>query len=64
MTFVAVAQAAAGLATGRLGWRPSDFWAATPAELRTAIAGLAGPEAPGPLGARDVRALMERFPDG
>lgn len=27
----------AGFAASLLGWRPSDFWASTPAELATAL---------------------------
>jgi hypothetical protein len=52
----------AGLAGALLGWRPGEFWAATPAELAVVIAALAG-EAPG-AGTNDLARLMEMFPDG
>lgn len=45
-----------------LGWRPAEFWAATPAELRTCL----GQEALGDAAAADAGLLaqmMERFPD-
>lgn len=52
----------AGLAGALLGWRPDDFWTATPAELAAVILALAGD---GPAAdAGDVARLMERFPDG
>ncbi|MDT7934208.1 MAG: phage tail assembly chaperone [Sphingomonadaceae bacterium] len=52
----------AGLAARVLGWRPAEFWAATPAELAAAL-GL--PAAHGPaLDTQGLRQLMERFPDG
>lgn len=43
-----------------LGWRPDDFWGATPAELAGALAPGADCEPPG----KDrIEALIERFPD-
>jgi uncharacterized phage protein (TIGR02216 family) len=53
----------AGFAAVVLGWSPDAFWRATPAELASVVAVLAG-DAPQPLGAGDVAALMEVFPDG
>ena len=53
----------AGLAGALLGWRPDDFWRATPAELGSVIEALLGPEA-GPASRADLERLMERFPDG
>ena len=55
MTFAECARRAAGLAT-RLGWRPGDFWAATPADLLNALGPEAGADA---LGAAELRQLME-----
>jgi uncharacterized phage protein (TIGR02216 family) len=52
----------AGLAGALLGWRPEEFWAATPAELAAIVAALAG-ETPS-AGGNDLARLMERFPDG
>lgn len=48
-----------------LGWRPDEFWAATPAELAAIVQGFAD-EAPGgvPAARSDLSALMEQFPDG
>lgn len=44
-----------------LGWRPDQFWNATPAELRLALrAGEATADAPD---ARTIEALKQRFPD-
>lgn len=62
-TFAAVAERAAGAAAAWLGWRPAEFWAATPAELLTALRGLA-PEAGAALSGGELAALKERFPDG
>jgi hypothetical protein len=33
----------AGLAGALLGWRPEEFWRATPAELGTVLAAMMGP---------------------
>lgn len=48
----------AGLAGQLFGWRPAEFWAATPAEL-AAILAPAVPAA-GPLSRTDLNRLMER----
>lgn len=56
MTFAECALRAAGIAA-RLGWRPDDFWAATPADLLNAL----GPQAEGEaLAGAELRQLMER----
>ena len=56
----------AGLAGALLGWRPDEFWRATPAELETVLAALAGPQGAGkaPPDAATIAALKEQFPDG
>ena len=58
----------AEIATGVLGWRPRDFWSATPAEFWTAWDGWrarnGGAEAVSPAGRADLTALLARFPDG
>lgn len=60
--FGASALRLSGLAARLLGWRPAEFWAATPAELASA---LAPPEPqPGPLGRDDLNRLMEDEHDG
>ncbi len=60
MNFAETARRAAHVAALALGWRPAEFWAATPAELVTAL-GLDAAERPadGSL----LKGLMERFPD-
>jgi uncharacterized phage protein (TIGR02216 family) len=47
----------AGLSARLLGWRPGEFWAATPAEL---AAVLAPPGAAAPLSRGEMQRLMER----
>jgi hypothetical protein len=44
------------LAARHLGWRPTEFWAATPAEMATA---LAQPEDARPLARDDIARMME-----
>jgi uncharacterized phage protein (TIGR02216 family) len=53
----------AGLAGALLGWRPDEFWRATPAELAAVLAAMLSPEAQS-VSAEDLARLMERFPDG
>ncbi|MEO5972421.1 MAG: phage tail assembly chaperone [Sphingomicrobium sp.] len=50
-----------GAAAALLGWRPDEFWDATPAELALAL-GVAG-EGGEPPDAATVEALKRRFPD-
>jgi len=50
----------AGLAGMLLGWRPGEFWDATPAELAAILA----PAAPSVASADDLARLKEKFPDG
>jgi uncharacterized phage protein (TIGR02216 family) len=52
----------AGMAGALLGWRPEEFWRATPAELGAVLGAMAPP---GEAGASrdDLARLMERFPD-
>ena len=53
----------AGLAGALLGWRPEEFWNATPAELGAILQVMAGDTEPSATGA-DLARLMEAFPDG
>jgi hypothetical protein len=46
-----------GVAARSLGWRPAEFWAATPAELAAA---LAPSDAAAPLGRAEFTRLMEQ----
>ena len=60
MTFGDGAARLSGAAAMLLGWRPGEFWEATPAELGSALQ-LNG-EAEGPDG-ETIADLMRRFPD-
>ena len=53
-----------GLMARVAGWRPDDFWAATPADVRAVLAGWV--ESSGDAGFDRVAlsAMMEQFPDG
>ena len=62
-TFADAARRAAHGAAMALGWRPHEFWAATPAELVTAL-GLDDAPAAAPVDGGMLAALMEQFPDG
>jgi hypothetical protein len=53
----------AGLAAAVLGWRPDDFWQATPAELACLLCALTGDEGAAAVAA-DLARLKEMFPDG
>jgi hypothetical protein len=46
-----------------LGWRPDDFWNATPSELQHILAAMI-PQNPPPLDAAIINKLREQFPDG
>jgi uncharacterized phage protein (TIGR02216 family) len=61
--FAEAAVRLAGLAALRLGWPPDIFWNATPAEL-AAIVRAGAEDAPEPVDARALRALLEENPDG
>lgn len=51
----------AGLAGRLLGWRPDEFWRATPAELAAILAPAA--ESAAPLTRMDLSRMMEREND-
>jgi hypothetical protein len=53
----------AGMAGVLLGWRPEEFWQATPAELGAVLEVLAPGTERGASGA-DLARMMEMFPDG
>ena len=48
-----------GFAARLLGWRPDEFWSATPAELASALQG----DAPAAIESDEISALLARFPD-
>lgn len=53
----------AGLAGALLGWRPDEFWKATPAELAAVLRAL-DPHIEAGADRDDLARLMEMFPDG
>ncbi len=63
--FAAAAGRLAGMAGALLGWRPDEFWKATPAEFGAVLEALGAGEAGAPpASAPDLARLMEMFPDG
>ena len=54
----------AGIAGAVLGWRPDEFWRATPAELTAVLLALAGGSGAAPVTGDELARLKERFPDG
>ena len=54
----------AGLMARMAGWRPDEFWAATPADVRAVLTAWVGEEAEAPFDGAALAAMMERFPDG
>ena len=64
MRFEAAARRAARVAAVTLGWRPDDFWAATPAELQLALEGRFGAAPALALGRGELVKLRERLGDG
>lgn len=63
--FGSAAVALAGVMARVCGWRPDDFWAATPADAAAVLAAWPSEEAgsAGPDRAA-LAAMMEQFPDG
>lgn len=61
-SFGASAARLAGLAGLLLGWRPDEFWRATPAELATVLEAMA-PPAGEAAGRVELARLMAQFPD-
>jgi Phage tail assembly chaperone protein, TAC len=56
-SFGAAALALYSFAARLLGWKPADFWNATPAEL---VAALVQPGAPTSLDRSDIARMMEQ----
>lgn len=67
MTFAEAARRLMGLAALLLGWRPEEFWAATPGELAAILEmwaeGSGDAAAPG-MDAGELARLKEICPDG
>jgi hypothetical protein len=53
----------AGLAGALLGWRPDEFWRATPAELACVVRAMGGGSDEQGAGAADLARLKAMFPD-
>lgn len=59
ITFASGAAKLAGLIPRALGWRPNDFWAATPAELAAILTSGDAAE-PDPLNRSELERMLER----
>lgn len=46
------------------GWRPEDFWAATPADVAAVLAGWIDESGDAGFDRAALSAMMEQFPDG
>lgn len=64
MSFAESARRLAGLAGVLFGWRPSEFWQATPDELATLIAAMRGEAPAASVDRAELARLKEMFPDG
>ena len=62
-SFIQQATRLAGLTGALLGWRPGEFWDATPAELAAILTALA-PDTANPADRDLIAQLKEQFPDG
>jgi uncharacterized phage protein (TIGR02216 family) len=63
--FAEVAERLAGMAAAIAGWRPDEFWRATPAELATILRAFGGDgDGADAAGRDDLDRLKEMFPDG
>ena len=63
MTFADAARRLAGQAALLFGWRPHEFWNATPAELAAIFAALGDVRTPA-VNRETLTALLERDADG
>lgn len=54
----------AGVMARVAGWRPGEFWDATPADVRAILAGWVEADAEACFDGTALAAMMERFPDG
>lgn len=61
--FAPAAGRLAGLAGRALGWRPHEFWSATPAELAAILAPAAEAAAGAPPSRADIARMMEQDHD-
>ena len=63
MTFGETALRLSAICALQLGWRPDEFWNATPAELLAILQGSDGQDA-APPDPNEIQKLMSLFPDG
>lgn len=63
--FAEAAGRLAGVAGWLLGWRPEEFWRATPAEMVAVLTAARGEDAPGGAGVdgADLASWMRAMPD-
>ena len=54
----------AGVTARVLGWRPDDFWAATPADVAAVLAAWGDDDGGAGVDRTGLAAMMEQFPDG
>lgn len=62
MNFADIASQLCGQCAMLLGWRPAEFWTATPAEL-ACILHVMAPQTDIPPDAKEIGRLMQMFPD-
>jgi hypothetical protein len=58
--FTDAARRCCGLSARLLGWRPDEFWRATPADLAIVLEGLSDPASPPPPSRETIGRMMER----
>lgn len=63
MNFATRAYQLCGQAALLVGWRPEEFWRATPLELQSVVAAML-PDRSADIGREELNAMMARFPDG
>ncbi|WP_420854267.1 phage tail assembly chaperone [Sphingopyxis granuli] len=54
----------AGVMARLCGWRPGEFWAATPADVAAVLAGWATDDGAEGVDRAALAAMMEQYPDG
>lgn len=62
--FAAAALQLCGAMARVAGWRPDDFWAATPADVAAVLGGWAADGGDSGIDRDALAAMMEAFPDG
>lgn len=62
--FGLAAVALAGMMARALGWRPDEFWAATPADVAAVLGGWRDGGVEAAVDRAGLTAMMEQFPDG